>query len=83
MRSSFDRRVVPDGALALVQECQELVPCHLGGGSVLAGAWLGHRLSQDVDLFCHERRAHRELVRVLPDLAQRAQVDVELLRDAT
>ncbi len=32
MRERFDRRVVPDGVLALVRECQRRVEAHLGGG---------------------------------------------------
>jgi hypothetical protein len=79
---SFDRRVVPGDALALVRECQALVPCHLGGGAVLSGAWLRHRLSRDLDLFCHDREQHRQLVTALPDLARSAKVVAELRRDS-
>lgn len=54
MRKAFDRRVVPDHALDFVRACQQLVPCHLGGGAALGGVYLGHRATGDVDLFIHE-----------------------------
>lgn len=82
MPSGFDRRIVPDEVLAFIRACQEVVPCHLAGGAALAGAWLGHRLSKDVDLFVHDREAHRELVRNLDMIAERAQAAVHVVRDA-
>ncbi len=33
MREAFDRRVVPEDALALVRACQRRVPAHLAGGA--------------------------------------------------
>jgi hypothetical protein len=48
---SFDRRIVPDAIVTLIQRLQAVVPSHLGGGAALAGAHLHHRLSRDVDLF--------------------------------
>jgi hypothetical protein len=82
VRDSFDRRIVPEAALALARECQRRVPCHLGGGAVLSGAWLVHRLSRDLDLFCHDRAAHRELVQELPTIASSVGVVLDVKRDA-
>ncbi|MDY0002399.1 MAG: nucleotidyl transferase AbiEii/AbiGii toxin family protein, partial [Polyangia bacterium] len=47
----FDRRIVPDTVVELLLACQRLVPCRLAGGAALAGAYLRHRLSNDLDLF--------------------------------
>lgn len=69
MREAFDRRVVPEDALALVRACQRRVPAHLAGGAALSGAYLAHRLSGDLDLFCHRAEDVRVLVRELPDIA--------------
>jgi hypothetical protein len=82
VRSSFDRRVVPDDVLELVRVCQRRVPCHLAGGAALSGAHLAHRLSNDIDLFCHAAGDVRELVRQLPDVARDAHVAIRLVRDA-
>jgi hypothetical protein len=81
METQFDRRIVGSGTLALLQACQNRVAFHLGGGAALAGAHLRHRLSADADLFVHEREAHRELVRALPDAARDAGVEIAILRD--
>ena len=62
MRSSFDRRVVSDAVLTLVRACQARVPCHLAGGAALSGAYLAHRLSNALALFCHDAAEHRQLV---------------------
>jgi hypothetical protein len=78
----FDRRVVPESVLDFVRCCQSAVPSHLAGGVALAGAWLGHRLSRDVDLFVHDARAHRELVRRLPEVARLAGATVDVVRDS-
>jgi hypothetical protein len=80
--SSFDRRVVPDPVLALVRACQRRVPCHLAGGAALGGAHLAHRLSGDVDLFCHRAEEVRHLVQQLPDVSRECGVCIELVRDA-
>jgi Nucleotidyl transferase AbiEii toxin, Type IV TA system len=79
---TFDRRVVPDFALDLVRTCQTLVPCHLAGGAALAGAYLGHRTTGDVDVFVHDREDMRALVVQLPAVAQKVGIGIELLRDA-
>ena len=82
MRKAFDRRVVPDYVLDFVRGCQGRIPCHLGGGAALAGAYLGHRTTGDVDLFVHDADAMRALVGLLPDTAAEAGSGLTLLRDA-
>jgi len=82
VRERFDRRVMPDSAIEFVRACQGRVDCHLGGGAALAGAYLGHRLSNDIDLFVHDRAAHRILVSVLGDVAAEVSGRVELRLDA-
>ena len=81
MRKTFDRRVVPDFVLDFVRACQKRVPCHLGGGAALAGAYLGHRTTGDIDLFVHDAEDMRALVGLLSSAATDAGVDVTLLRD--
>jgi nucleotidyltransferase AbiEii toxin of type IV toxin-antitoxin system len=81
MRKTFDRRVVPDFVLDFVRACQARVPCHLGGGAALAGAYLGHRTTGDIDLFVHDAEAMRALVGLLPDAAAEAGGGVTVLRD--
>ncbi len=81
MRDSFDRRVVGEDALRLLHAACEVAPCRLGGGAALAGAWLSHRLSRDLDLFFRDREALRRLVGELPTLAERIGCKTSLLRD--
>jgi Arc/MetJ-type ribon-helix-helix transcriptional regulator len=81
MRKTFDRRVVPDFVLDFVRACQLRIPCHLGGGAALAGAYLGHRMTGDVDLFVHDSEAMRDLVSLLPAAAAEAGIAVTVLRD--
>jgi hypothetical protein len=81
MRQTFDRRVVPAFVLDFVRACQARVPCHLGGGAALAGAYLGHRTTGDIDLFVHDAEEMRALVGLLPGAAEDAGIDVTLLRD--
>jgi hypothetical protein len=81
MRKTFDRRVVPNSVLDFVRACQERIPCHLGGGAALAGAYLGHRTTGDIDLFVHDAEDMRALVGLLPSAAADAGIDVTLLRD--
>ena len=50
MRKTFDRRVVQDSVLDFVRACQVRIPCHLGGGAALAGAYLGHRTTGDIEI---------------------------------
>jgi hypothetical protein len=80
--ASLDPRIVKPGELAFLLSCQRRVPFHLGGGAALAGAHLRHRLSADADLFVHDRTAHRDLVRALPEAALEVGGRAEILRDA-
>lgn len=82
MRSSFDRRVLPERLLDFIRRCQERAPCHLGGGAALAGAYLGHRTTGDVDLFFHDDGEMRLLVGSLSEVATGAGLRSEILRDA-
>lgn len=82
MRSTFDARVVPAEVMDVVRACQERVPCRLGGGSALSGAYLSHRLSRDVDLVCRRADDVRALVRELPEIARQANAKIDLVRDA-
>jgi len=68
--SGLDTRVVSEAGASFIRACQSRVACHLGGGAALAGAYLHHRLSADVDLFVHDRASHRLLVDALPDLGR-------------
>ncbi len=68
--------------IALVRAIQKRVPCHLGGGAALSGAHLAHRLSGDLDLFCHRADEVRTIVRHLDDIALEASVQLRLVRDA-
>jgi len=81
MRKTFDRRVVPDFVLDFVRACQRRIPCHLGGGAALAGAYLGHRTTGDIDLFVHDAEEMRVLVGFLSSAAEDAGIDFTLLRD--
>lgn len=82
MPGSFDRRVMPEEVLELVRACQRRAPCHLGGGAALAALHLGHRLSGDIDLFCHDADELRALVRALPAAGAEAGLSVALVRDS-
>lgn len=81
MPASFDRRVVPEALLDLVRACQKDCDAHLGGGAVLSGVHLHHRLTRDLDLFVHDRDAHRALVRRLPELARSLGTRLSVVRD--
>jgi hypothetical protein len=81
VRKTFDRRVVPDFVLDFVRACQERIPSHLGGGAALAGAYLGHRMTGDVDLFVHDAEGMRDLVGFLPGAAAGTGIKITLLRD--
>ncbi len=81
MRSRFDRRVVSVSVLDFIRGCQQRVPCHLGGGVALAGAYLGHRRTGDVDLFAHDAEDMRTLVRIAPDVAAESGVAMTVQRD--
>jgi hypothetical protein len=81
MRKRFDRRVVPGAALEFIRGCQQQVACELGGGAALSGAYLGHRLTGDLDLFVHDADDMRALVRALPDIARQTGLHLTLQRD--
>jgi predicted nucleotidyltransferase component of viral defense system len=53
----------------------------LGGGAALAGAFLSHRVSRDIDLFCHDAEEHRALVRNLGDRAAESNGTIVVQRD--
>jgi hypothetical protein len=53
----------------------------MGGGAALAGAYLGHRTTGDVDLFVHDAEDMRALVGLLPGAAAGEGIEVTLLRD--
>jgi hypothetical protein len=80
--SAFDRRVLPEAVLGLVRALQQRAPSHLAGGAALGGLYLAHRLSSDVDLFCHEAESVRTLVRALPDVARECSAEIRVVRDA-
>src|SRR5689334_2795508 len=82
VRSQFDVRVVPAEVANLVRACQDRFPCRLGGGAALSGAYLGHRLSRDVDLVCRRAEDVRALVRDLPEIERLSGSKLELVRDA-
>ena len=82
MPKESDRRVIPPAILAFIRACQERVPCHLGGGAALAGAYLRHRVTGDVDLFSHEADEMRTLVQVLSDAAASTGISLAIVRDA-
>ncbi len=80
--ATFDRRIVAESTLRFLQACQARIPFHLGGGAALAGVHLRHRLSRDADLFFHDREAHRDAIRLLPEISHAAGVSTRLVRDA-
>ncbi len=69
MRSSFDRRVVPGWAIDYLRELQGQTDSRLVGGAALAGGWLSHRLSRDLDLFFIEPAEQRAAVATAGRLA--------------
>lgn len=81
MLPRFDRRVVSERLIDVARRLQARGGGHLGGGAALAGVYLGHRRTRDLDLFVHDREAHRALVSALPALATEAGVGIALVRD--
>ncbi len=81
MRKTFDRRVVPDSVLGFVRACQGRVRSHLGGGAALAGVYLGHRTTGDIDLFVHDREDMRSLAGFLSSAAADSGTVITVLRD--
>lgn len=82
MHDVFDRRVLPGEVLSLVRACQQVVPAHLAGGAALSGAHLGHRLSKDIDLFCHRAEDVRDLVRGIGQVGSACGAEIAVVRDA-
>ena len=82
MRSTFDRRVIPERVVEFIRECQAQVPCHLAGGAALSGAHLGHRLSRDLDFFCHDPEAVRQLLQLVPVVASAIGGATRVVQDA-
>jgi hypothetical protein len=54
----------------------------LGGGAALAGAWLGHRVTGDLDLFFRERTELRGFLPELERVASEAGCEATLVRDS-
>lgn len=82
MRERFDRRVVPDALLELLQALARREEVHLAGGLALSGAHLGHRLSDDVDLFVHDTDTHRRAIHHLHALIEDDGGSVEVVQHA-
>jgi hypothetical protein len=82
VRDAFDRRVVGERVLELIRICQRHVDCHLGGGTALSGAHFAHRLSADIDLFCHRADDVRALTSALPGIERESGLRITLVRDA-
>ena len=82
MRAAFDARVASPGVLRFIRECQALVRCSLAGGVALSGAYLGHRLSKDVDLFLRDRSSLRRLAAALAEAAQAVSGSIKIVQDA-
>jgi hypothetical protein len=80
--SAFDRRVTPEPVLDLVRALQRRATSHLAGGAALGGLYLRHRLSADVDLFCHESEAVRSIVRDLPEVARECGAQIRVVQDS-
>lgn len=82
MPAEFNHEIVPGSVLRFVRACQARVPCHLGGGAALSGAYLGHRFSRDIDLMCHERADMRRLAQLVGEAATEAGGGAEIVQDA-
>jgi len=81
VREAFDRRVVSEVAIAVAKACQSRAPAHLAGGTALSGAHLSHRLSRDLDMFCHEAHDVRLLARDLDAIASETGTEITMVRD--
>ena len=82
MRATFDARIASPAVLHFIRECQARVHCSLAGGVALSGAFLGHRLSKDVDLFLRDRASLRQLAQVLSEAASAAGGSIKTVQDA-
>ncbi len=82
MRKAFERRVLAEDWLDLIRACQTEVSCHLGGGAALSGAFLAHRLTGDVDLFCHVHEDFLALRGIVAARCDARGIACKLVRDA-
>jgi hypothetical protein len=82
VHNAFDRRITPEPVLELVRALQRRAISHLAGGAALGGLYLSHRLSADVDLFCHESEAVRSLALALPDVARECGAQIRVVQNA-
>lgn len=82
MRAAFDARIVSPDVLRFIRECQARVRCSLAGGVALSGAYLGHRLSKDVDLFFRDRSSLRRLADALSEAAAAVGGSIKIVQDA-
>lgn len=82
MRATFDARIASPGVLRFIRECQSRVRCSLAGGVALSGAYLGHRLSKDIDLFFRDQASLRRLTETLVGAANVAGGTIKLVQDA-
>jgi len=82
MLERFDSRVVSASALRFLRACQSRAEFHLAGGAALSGAHLAHRLSGDLDLFCHDSARMRHLVSQLEAIAAEAGGTSRIDRDS-
>lgn len=82
MLTVFDSRIASPEVLRFIRECQSRVRCSLAGGVALSGAYLGHRLSKDVDLFFRDRSALRLAADALPEAARAVGGTIKIVQDA-
>lgn len=82
MLTAFDARIASPEVLRFIRECQARVRCSLAGGVALSGAYLGHRLSRDVDLFLRDRPSLRRLADALSEAASAVGGSIKMVQDA-
>jgi hypothetical protein len=82
MRTVFDARIASPEVLRFIRECQSRVHCSLAGGVALSGAYLGHRLSKDIDLFFRDRPSLRLLAEALTEPARAVGGTIRIVQDA-
>ncbi|MDP1823599.1 MAG: nucleotidyl transferase AbiEii/AbiGii toxin family protein [Archangium sp.] len=82
MLTAFDARIASPEVLRFIRECQARVRCSLAGGVALSGAYLGHRLSKDVDLFVRDRPSLRRLADALSEAASAVGGSIKMVQDA-
>ena len=82
MRDTFDSRVISPEVVRFLRELGQRASFVLAGGAALSGAYLAHRLSKYVDLFCVNSETHRAVVAALPDAARAVGGTVRVAQDA-